>query len=640
MAARKRSDIWNHYEIGGPREKKAKCTYCLNKISVVGGSTSNLSRHMKAKHPTVPLRDNRILDEAGASKNLDGGHAFSNSEDSEANIATTSRGKTNELIQKSSSIVAKKRETKEHCRSDNMKKYITITNPLPLFKSKIFDNQLIKVIVKEYLPFRIVESSEFKRFIAMLNPGYKLPCRKTVSHSLIPQLYIATKENVKLKLINAEAVSLTTDGWTSLNNQSFWTVTVHFIDENTYTLESFLLGCTKFNERHTAENLAEFLKKTIVDWDINNKVSAVSSDNAANIVAAIKICGFRHIACFAHTLNLIVQEGLKTIKPVIDKIKAIVEFFKRSSHGQAKLSSLQEQMNLPDLKLKQDVVTRWNSTFDMLDRILKIKDAVISTLALLNTGINIPSPEEWQLAEESKKVLQIFYEMTTETSAEKTLSLSKIPLFVAALNNHLTAIIVDQGILESTRKLAQNLKEQVSKRFQNIEDNELICQATILDPRFKKHGFSSDDKFDKALMTLKKKIRGINLNHHSSNDIAIETNSSDKKETSFSSLWESFEDKVKDCTEAANKTAASIIELDRYLQEPLIKRWDNPILWWGKRKLVYPRLYQLVLRRLCIMATSVPSERIFSKAGETLTEKRSRLNSSKFSEIMFLNANL
>lgn len=87
-------------------------------------------------------------------------------------------------------------------------------------------------------------------------------------------------------------------------------------------------------------------------------------------------------------------------------------------------------------------------------------------------------------------------------------------------------------------------------------------------------------------------------------------------------------------------TVAGILELDRYIAEPLLKRTEDPLVWWNERKLIYPKLYQLVCRRLCVVATSVPCERIFSKAGMVLTERRSRLTTDKVEKLLFLNHNL
>jgi len=41
-----------------------------------------------------------------------------------------------------------------------------------------------------------------------------------------------------------------------------------------------------------------------------------------------------------------------------------------------------------------------------------------------------------------------------------------------------------------------------------------------------------------------------------------------------------------------------------------------------------------------VPATSVPSERVFSKAGQVLTQRRSRLTTSKVEKIIFIQANL
>lgn len=122
--------------------------------------------------------------------------------------------------------------------------------------------------------------------------------------------------------------------WTSMNNESFLAVTAHFINpDNVTELSSVLLACTSFKESHTADNLALFLKNTVAEWGLSQRITVVVSDNAANIKSAIEKCQWRRLSCFAHDINLIVHCGLTKIEPVITKIKDIVSYFKRSSHA-------------------------------------------------------------------------------------------------------------------------------------------------------------------------------------------------------------------------------------------------------------------------------------------------------------------
>lgn len=92
-------------------------------------------------------------------------------------------------------------------------------------------------------------------------------------------------------------------------------------------------------------------------------MGAIVSDNAANILAAVQLGEWRSVGCFAHSLNLFVQESIKAISDTLIKVKRTVEYFQRSTTGLNKLKSVQKQMTLEPLKLKQDVSTRWNSTY-------------------------------------------------------------------------------------------------------------------------------------------------------------------------------------------------------------------------------------------------------------------------------------
>lgn len=187
--------------------------------------------------------------------------------------------------------------------------------------------------------------------------------------------------------------------------------------------------------------------------------------------------------------------------------------------------------------------------------------------------------------------------------------------------------------------MVTTLYEKLMIRFQRIEDNVLITQATLLDPRFKKHGFIHDEKCSTAISHLRSKVQSIRVEESRTPQPNVILPSVSLP-TSSTAIWEDFDETVVNVIGGNNSTAAGIIELDKYLNEPLLRRDENPLLWWSERKKVYPLLYEIMKRRLCIMATSVPCERIFSKAGQVVTNRRSRLDSKKISEILFLNHNM
>ncbi|KAK9719485.1 BED zinc finger [Popillia japonica] len=439
MSSRKRSDIWNHFIV----VDNSKYRYCSQTISVRSGSTSNLSRHLKAKHVAVEAHNAITRDRSPP-------------------IASTSTGSgMNDAPSENNASASEKSDkgvTLMSTRQTAISNFVDFLRPIATNKSK----QLIKMIVKEYQLFRNVEGTEFRKFVNLLCPGYNLPSRKIISSSLIPELlFNVTKLQVENRLRAAVAMCTSNYRWMDL-----------------YTFKK---------------------------WNIENKVVAVVSENASNITAVIRNGGWRHLGCFAHALNLVVQTALQKILLTIEKVKRIVKLFKRSLHALAKLHQIQELMGVPQLKLKQDVVTRWNSTYDMLTGIFKIKDAVVSTLALLShEQVNILTPTDWTIVEKVD-ILDMFNEVTNEISAEKNLSVSKIIIFVETMKQHVGHFNIDCILLPELHEIIQIFTAQLTTRFSTIKDNELIAQATPLDPRFKKYAFSDTNKADKACASLKKK---------------------------------------------------------------------------------------------------------------------------------------
>lgn len=73
-----------------------------------------------------------------------------------------------------------------------------------------------------------------------------------------------------------------------------------------------------------------------------------------------------------HTLQLVINAALKdkNIERAVGAARCLVEHFKKSELACSKLKEKQKQMDTPEHKLVQDVSTRWNSTFYMMDRLM------------------------------------------------------------------------------------------------------------------------------------------------------------------------------------------------------------------------------------------------------------------------------
>ncbi|KAF0728775.1 zinc finger BED domain-containing protein 1-like [Aphis craccivora] len=196
--------------------------------------------------------------------------------------------------------------------------------------------------------------------------------------------------------------------------------------------------------------------------------------------------------------------------------------------------------------------------------------------------------------------------------------------------------INDTNLPREVLNMAKALNEKLMIRFDRIEDNLLNAQATILDPRFKKYGFINEDKYNRSISELRNKLQSVRTELL---DLPQQSSSS-VPQYSNSAIWGDFDNSVVNAIGGNNSTVAGIIELDKYLNEQIINRHENPLLWWSERQKVYPRLYEIVKTRLCIIATSVPCERLFSKAGQVITDRRNRLESKKISKILFLNHNM
>ena len=183
---------------------------------------------------------------------------------------------------------------------------------LQLSDRKSLDDAVVEMVARDMQPSTIVEDKGFNKFVHLSDPKYQLPSRRSLMRK-IPAKYDVVRQEIKDELNHASAVCLTTDIWTSRISQSYMTVTCHFID-NSWQPKSYVLETFHLSVSHTAENIASELIRIANEWSISEKVVALVTDNASNAVAAARLTGWKHILCFAHTLNLIVNPAEKRLR--------------------------------------------------------------------------------------------------------------------------------------------------------------------------------------------------------------------------------------------------------------------------------------------------------------------------------------
>lgn len=109
------------------------------------------------------------------------------------------------------------------------------------------------------------------------------------------------------------------------------------------------------------------------------------------------------------------------------------------------------------------------------------------------------------------------------------------------------------------------------------------------------------------------------------------------------SPWSIFDQMVAKSSAPGTPLSKAIKEVDMYLSDELLPRKDPegklscPLEWWKRHQFVYPNLKTIFVTHRNIVATSVPCERMFSKTGLILNQRRTRLTTSNVEQIMFLN---
>ena len=170
--------------------------------------------------------------------------------------------------------------------------------------------------------------------------------------------------------------------------------------------------------------LGEALNDTATRWNTKRQhgVNCVVTDNASNITLGVKLSGLQpDIGCFADTINLVTKRGLEVPKlnQLVGRVRRVVSYFHQSPKASRVLKEKLASLKIEGpKKLIIDVSTRWNSTYDMLQRFALLEPAVMATLMTKEASKDIKdvcslSEEDENNVEKAIETLQALKTITT-----------------------------------------------------------------------------------------------------------------------------------------------------------------------------------------------------------------------------------
>lgn len=378
------------------------------------------------------------------------------------------------------------------------------------------------------LPLSIVENPNFRHFLSVMDCKYTPVSRTSLAEKRIPFLVGKVKADIIRVLETQASVALTTDLWSDRRLRSFLGVTAHVAckDNDSYSLKSFLLDCRRFTGKHCGERIASAFDEIVEEYGISNKISFILTDNASNMKRAFKVrlpdsehpesdnddldnemmwedmedfeqpwSSGERLSCFAHSLQLVVNDGMKEVKAIARAI-AKASKFTTLLHSSSKHRDMFEAHFGANRSIPAANNTRWNSTFKQLKALTTLDHRAVTEMCSECDTENIAfSVREWTQLKDLCTVLQPFSEATDLTEGDTVVTISMVVPTVLDLRTHLNKMEVQlPQIVTIVRVLKKSLEKRFSGIFKRINmeqgdpeepfNHQIYFLAAMLDPQF------------------------------------------------------------------------------------------------------------------------------------------------------------
>ncbi|KAF7838915.1 zinc finger BED domain-containing protein RICESLEEPER 2-like [Senna tora] len=354
---------------------------------------------------------------------------------------------------------------------------------------------------------------------------------------------------------------------------------------------------------------------------------------------------YLHVRCCAHILNLVVNDGLKDLHNSISAIRNAVRYV---SSSPARLQRFKDLVQKEKIDCKAlvclNIVTRWNSTYLMLEHALKFQK-VFDRMEDEDDGYNAyfrddthrlrpPMTFDWSNAYVFVQFLKVFYTITLRFSGSLYVTSNSCFHDIAHVHTMLQASVVHQDPLigEMAKKIKLKYKfGYVNNTFNDIYDNDpILCESM---KKVKDTLYLLYDKYSVGVVGEQSK------HEEESGDSGAVNHPRDLPMPDFDTA--NPNPKGKWWSGRIKHPSDQKIDLDKYLETDAMD--DAPsfdvLTWWRENATKYKVVSLIARDVLAIPVSTVASESAFSTSGRVLDVFRSSL-SPKMTEALICTQNL
>jgi len=563
-----------------------------------------------------------------------------------------------------------------------------------------------KWIVANNMPLYTGESSEFKEMIRSLNKAVNPPdSRSTIDMLMVKKLQAMAKLKAAVK---DKYFSLTADHWTSLANENFGAITLHFIAN--FELKTHVLSCTKHENGASAREMEHQLVSDMHNWELERDFFiGIVTDTAANMNSLGREIEeqwntkyARHVYCANHIFQLtavlafsgnvsVENYAEDTSVGCLKKAHDLVSHINSLTAANEKLAKAQQMMNPGGCvyKLLQDVITRWGSTFKLVERVLKLEELIKEMFHQEfrnRTSVNQPMLlEKYSLSDEDfdglRNMLHILKPLQSAQRAlegDKYVSISLVPYIIHQLQIELEGCLgaanpdTQNDLISLLDKMIDDFNSRwgeepsYSHETRRGDGNRQIgihaysYWAMALDPRTKKYlpkvltnhreTWRLWDDIKESCLEVARAARipageenaDMEVGRRAENRMVRQRNRSGAASFFPESSDEEMDDAGVDGVLSVEEIVANEIwkyQSDRGLRLQTDGCYNCPLEWWRLHHTDYPHIWKVAERILAIPATYAPSERVFSSAANIVDKKRVRLKPENVDLLVFLRGN-